>query len=150
MSQKKASPPRLSRGDLSTYQLSPDLWIPADPPSTDTPQQGSCRFIPSPRSGPYCPGHGALQRTARELPAHSVPDALCQTPAAEHRAVAVWSAELEAWGVAGPHPCGPGGLGPTCQHGVLPWLHRALPGACGQSTSRPASTSDNRALPQQR
>lgn len=34
--------------------------------------------------------------------------------------------------------------------GLLPWLHRALPGACDQSTSCLASTSDNGALPQQR
>lgn len=87
---------------------------------------------------------------ARKLPAHSVPDTLCQTPAAEHGAVAIWSAEPEAWGVAGPYPHGPGGFGPTCRHSMLPWLHRALPGAWGQSTSRLASTSDNRALPQQR
>lgn len=34
--------------------------------------------------------------------------------------------------------------------GLLPWLHRALPGACDQSTSCLASTSDNGALPQQK
>lgn len=61
------------------------------------------------------PGHGALQRTAHKFPAHSVLDTLCQTPTAEHGAVAGWPTELEGWGMAGPHPCGPGNFGPVCQ-----------------------------------
>lgn len=29
------------------------------------------------------------------------------------------AAELEDWGLAGPHPCGPGGFGPTCQQSTV-------------------------------
>lgn len=79
-----------------------------------------------------------------------MPDALCPPPTAEHGAVAVWLAELEAWGMAGPHPVDQEASVPPASRGLLLWLHRALPGACGQSTSCLASTSDNGALPQQR
>lgn len=84
------------------------------PPLQVHPRLACALLSPTPALGPAT-GHGALQRTARKFPAHSVLDTLCQTPTAEHGAVAGWPAELEGWEMAGPHPCGPGGFGPVCQ-----------------------------------
>lgn len=136
LSRGEAGTPKPSKGDSPAYQVGLKLQAPADPISANIPPAGLMPFYPHPRSEPCCPGHGALQRKARKLPAHSMLDALCQTPTSDHRAVAKSSAELEGWGLAGPHPRGPGGFGPACQHRAVAMVAQS-PARC--VTSPPAA-----------
>lgn len=142
--------PKIFQRGLPAYQLGLICRLLQTPPLQIYPQLGSCPFIFSPRSEPCCQD----MVLSRGQPESSPPTAYWTSCARrppqtmEPWPNRLWSYRARGW--LGHTLVDQEALVLPTSTGLLPWLHRALPGACDQSTSCLASTSDNGALPQQR